>query len=57
LRELVRRRLLAELTELPAVDLVIRASPAAYSLTFASLAAEIEAVRDAVRGTYREPLA
>jgi ribonuclease P protein component len=57
LRELVRRRLLAALAELPAVDLVIRATPTAYRLTFESLAAEIEAVRDAVRGTYRERLA
>jgi ribonuclease P protein component len=57
LRELVRRRLLGDLAELPAVDLVIRATPTAYALTFSSLAEEIEAVRDAVRGTYRERLA
>lgn len=49
LRELVRRRLLAELAELPAVDLVIRAKPTAYELAFASLAAQIETLRDAVR--------
>ena len=49
LRELVRRRLLAELAELPAVDLVIRAKPTAYNLAFASLASQIETLRDAVR--------
>jgi ribonuclease P protein component len=49
LRELVRRRLLAALAELPAVDLVIRASPTAYQTPFGALAAEIEAIRDAVR--------
>jgi ribonuclease P protein component len=49
LRELVRRRLLAELAELPAVDLVIRAKPTTYGCSFASLAAQIETLRDAVR--------
>jgi ribonuclease P protein component len=49
LRELVRRRLLAELAELPAVDLVIRAKPCAYDCSFVSLAAQIETLRDAVR--------
>jgi ribonuclease P protein component len=49
LRELVRRRLLAELGELPAVDLVIRAKPTAYDLAFESLAAQVETLRDAVR--------
>lgn len=49
LRELVRRRLLAELAELPAVDLVIRAKPTTYDCSFASLAAQIETLRDAVR--------
>ena len=49
LRELVRRRLLAELAELPAVDLVIRAKPCAYDCSFVSLAAQVETLRDAVR--------
>jgi ribonuclease P protein component len=49
LRELVRRRLLSTLAELPAVDLVIRATPAAYRTPFGALAADIEAIRDAVR--------
>ncbi len=46
LRELVRRRLLAEL---PAVDVVIRALPSAYGTPFDGLAAQVDVVRAAYR--------
>lgn len=47
LRELVRTMLLRSI---PAQDVLLRANPAAYTLSFAALAAELHAVEARLRG-------
>jgi len=55
LRELIRTRLLPELSDSPAVDVVVRTLPEAYAAPFDALQEQIGRAGDRIRRLVRTP--